>query len=61
VEHSEEIIISRDGTPLAKVVPWVGTVNRTGRGSLRGQLVVAGDWDSTEVNEAIARDFGSTR
>lgn len=58
VEHGEEIVISRAGTPVAKVVPLTRRVDRRGRGSLRGQLVVAPDWDSDEVNEAIARDFG---
>ena len=58
VEHGEEIIISRAGTPIAKVVPLTRSINRTGRGSLRGKLNVATDWDSDEVNEAIARDFG---
>jgi hypothetical protein len=28
------------------------------RGSLRGTLVMTEDWDSDEINEAIARDFG---
>jgi prevent-host-death family protein len=58
VEHGEEIIISRAGHPVAKVIPLTGRVDRRGRGSLRGRLVVAEDWDSDEVNEAIARDFG---
>lgn len=58
VEHGEEIVISRAGTPVAKVVPLTRRVDRRGRGSLRGQLVLAPDWDSDEVNEAIARDFG---
>jgi prevent-host-death family protein len=58
VEHGEEIVISRAGTPVAKVVPLTRRVDRRGRGSLRGQLVMAPDWDSDEVNEAIARDFG---
>jgi prevent-host-death family protein len=58
VEHGEEIIISRAGTPVAKVVPLNRTVHRTGRGTLRGQLAMASDWDSDEVNEAIAADFG---
>ena len=31
---------------------------RSGRGSLRGRLVASDDWDSDEVNESIARDFG---
>ncbi len=59
VEHGEEIVISRAGTPVAKVVPLTRRVDRRKRGSLRGQLVMAPDWDSDdEVNEAIARDFG---
>jgi prevent-host-death family protein len=58
VERGEEIIISRAGNPVAKVVPLADRIDRRGRGSLRGKLVVAGDWDSDEVNEAIARDFG---
>jgi len=33
-------------------------VHRVGRGSLAGQLIVADDWDSPELNETIARDFG---
>jgi prevent-host-death family protein len=59
VEHGEEIIISRAGTPVAKVVPLSRTVHRTARGSLRGKLVMAPDWDSPEVNDAIADDFGT--
>jgi len=58
VEHGEEIIISRSGKPVAKVIPLNHRVNRTGRGSLAGQLTMADDWDSPDVNETIARDFG---
>ena len=58
VEHGEEIVISRAGNPVAKVVPLVRRLDRTGRGSLRGKLVTTEDWDSDEVNEAIAREFG---
>ena len=58
VEHGEEIIISRAGRPVAKVVPLAGSVRRSGRGSLRGKLVLAPDWDSDAVNESIAADFG---
>ncbi|MEV6813959.1 type II toxin-antitoxin system prevent-host-death family antitoxin [Micromonospora sp. NPDC051296] len=60
VEHGEEIVISRAGQPVAKVIPLVRRVNRTARGSLRGRLVISEDWDSVEVNEAIADDFGTT-
>jgi prevent-host-death family protein len=59
VEHGEEIVICRAGTPVAKVVPLTRRVDRAGRrGSLRGKLVMAPDWDSDEVNDAIAGDFG---
>lgn len=58
VEHGEEIIISRAGNPVAKVIPLIQRVDRKGRGSLRGTLVLTEDWDSPEVNELIARDFG---
>ena len=58
VEQGEEIIISRAGSPVAKVIPLAGQVKRGGRGSLRGRIVLAPDWDSDEVNEAIAADFG---
>jgi prevent-host-death family protein len=58
VEHGEEIIISRAGTPVAKVIPLHPRTKRTSRGSLAGRLVMADDWDSTAVNDSIARDFG---
>jgi prevent-host-death family protein len=58
VEHGEEIIISRSGTPVAKVIPLSRTVDRPGRGSLAGQLAMTDDWDSPDVNDAIARDLG---
>jgi prevent-host-death family protein len=58
VEHGEEIIISRAGRPVAKVIPLVRRASRTARGSLRGKLKLAEDWDSAETNSSIARDFG---
>jgi prevent-host-death family protein len=59
VEHGEEIVISRAGAPVAKIVPLNSTVARVGRGSLIGQLVLMPDWDSPEVGESIGRDFGA--
>jgi prevent-host-death family protein len=59
VERGEEVIISRAGTPVAKVVPLTGILRRRGRGMLRGRLELSDDWDSSSVNEAIADDFGA--
>lgn len=58
VEHGEKIVISRAGTPVARVVPLSPRPKWTARGSLLGTLVLAPDWDSAEVNDSIARDFG---
>lgn len=58
VERGEEIVISRAGRPVAKVIPLAGRVKRSGRGSLRDELTMAPDWDSDAVNESIAADFG---
>jgi prevent-host-death family protein len=58
VEQGQEVIISRAGKPVAKVVPLASQVHRKGRGSLRGRLDLADDWDSEGTNAAIAADFG---
>jgi len=58
VEQGEEIVISRAGHPVAKVVPLIRRVDRRGRGSLRGHLVLGPEWDSDETNASIADDFG---
>lgn len=55
-ERGEEIVLSRSGTPVAMLVP-LPPAKRTGRGSLRGRVVTATDWDSTEVNETITEHF----
>jgi len=59
VERGEEVIISRAGHPVAKVVPLTHKVHRTGWRSLRVTLVATDDWDSAEANEVIARDSAS--
>ncbi|MFB9721969.1 type II toxin-antitoxin system Phd/YefM family antitoxin [Planobispora longispora] len=58
VEHGEEVVISRAGKPIAKVVPLRTSTRRRGRGSLRGTLAMAEDWDTRQTNESIAEDFG---
>ena len=58
VEHGGEVIISRAGHPVAKVVPLPTARRRTGGGSLAGQISWSDDWDSPEINEEIADEFG---
>ncbi|MEU5715488.1 type II toxin-antitoxin system prevent-host-death family antitoxin [Streptomyces sp. NPDC020403] len=56
VETGEEVVISRAGEPIAKVVPLHAKVRRTGRGSLRGQIHIPDDFD--ELPDDIAEAFG---
>jgi len=58
VEAGEEITLARAGRPVAKLVPYVASREPRRLGLLKGQIWLAPDWDSPEVNEAIARDFG---
>lgn len=60
VERGEQVVISRAGVPVAKVVSLPTKVHRRGRGSLAGRIELADDWDSDEVNAEIAGDFGLT-
>ncbi|HEY8527090.1 MAG TPA: type II toxin-antitoxin system prevent-host-death family antitoxin [Acidimicrobiales bacterium] len=61
VEKGEEIVISRSGVPVAKVVRIPKRAHRRGRGSLAGRIEFADDWDSPEVNAEIAAEFGIER
>jgi antitoxin (DNA-binding transcriptional repressor) of toxin-antitoxin stability system len=46
VERGEEIVISRAGTPVAKIVPLMRDSGRVGRGALKGMVRFAPHWDS---------------
>jgi prevent-host-death family protein len=55
--QGEEIVIAKAGTPRAKLVPYREEPKPRQLGLLRGQIWMAPDWDSDEVNEEIARSF----
>lgn len=56
VETGEEVIISRAGQPVAKVVPLRPLVDRTDYGALRDQIHIPDDFD--ELPDDIAEAFG---
>jgi prevent-host-death family protein len=56
VAAGEEVIISKAGEPVAKVVPLRPKVRRTGRGSLCDQIRIADDFD--DLPEDIADALG---
>ena len=46
VEEGEEIVIRRGSTPVAKLVPLVHGPRDRGRGSMRGRIHLAPDFDT---------------
>ncbi|WSJ91116.1 type II toxin-antitoxin system prevent-host-death family antitoxin [Streptomyces sp. NBC_01304] len=59
VATGEEVVISKAGEPVAKVVPLRPKVRRTGRGSLRGRIHIPDDFDA--LPDDIADAFGMRR
>ncbi|MEU3408075.1 type II toxin-antitoxin system prevent-host-death family antitoxin [Streptomyces sp. NPDC006670] len=56
VATGEEVVITKAGTPIAKVVPLHPGVRRTGRGSLVGAIHIPDDSD--ELPGDVADVFG---
>jgi prevent-host-death family protein len=56
VEEGEEVVIARNGTPVAKLVPHVEERKPREPGWAKGRMWMAPDFD--EYDEQIARDFG---
>ncbi|MGW1775048.1 type II toxin-antitoxin system Phd/YefM family antitoxin [Streptomyces sp. NPDC002104] len=57
VATGQEVIISKAGEPVAKVIPLAGKVRRTDYGSLRGLVEIADDFD--ELPDGFAEAFGA--
>jgi prevent-host-death family protein len=56
VEQGEEIVIARDGKPVAKLVPHRAERAPRKPGWAKGQIWIADDFD--DYDEQLARDFG---
>lgn len=51
----EEILIARAGKPIARLVPFEGSVRRRQPGRWRGQVTIGEDFDT--LPEAMAKAF----
>jgi prevent-host-death family protein len=58
VATGEEVIISKSGEPVAKVIPLEGKVRRTARGSLTEPVVFRDDFDDMSDDPGFAEAFG---
>jgi prevent-host-death family protein len=56
VENGEEIVIARNGEPVARLVPHVEERKPREPGWAKGRMWMAPDFD--EFDEQLARDFG---
>lgn len=56
VERGEEVILARNGKPVAKIVRHE-TPKVKPRGAWKNKVKVSSDWDSPETNAEIARLF----
>ncbi len=56
VEAGEEVVIGRNGKPIAKLVPYEPKRESWKPGALKGKIWIADDFD--ELPEDIARAFG---
>ena len=56
VEEGEEVVIARNGTPVAKLVPHVEQRKPREPGWAKGRVWIAPDFD--EFDDELARDFG---
>ena len=54
VSQGEEVIIARDGKPVARLVPYASQPARRVAGSARGQVGIAPDFDAPLPDELLA-------
>ena len=57
VEKGQEIILARDGTPIAKIVPFKEKKNRMTFGDLKGKIWIADDFDDPLPDE-LMKEWG---
>ncbi len=55
-ERGEDVILARDGKPVAKIVPYQAPQVQP-PGAWKGKVKVSLDWDSPETNAEIAGLF----
>lgn len=59
VERGEEVVIARDGKPIARLCPLPARTTRRRLGKFRGRIRIAPDFD--ELPPELARAFGLGR
>ena len=53
VEKGHEIVLARDGKPVAKLVPFAAKANRITFGDFKGRIRIADDFDAPLPDELL--------
>lgn len=56
VQRGDEVILSKSGKPVAKIVPYRGAAQSRVPGSMEGEIWIAPDFD--ELPDDMAEAFG---
>jgi len=56
VQQGDEVILSKSGKPVAKIVPYGGVAQSRVPGSMRGEIWIAPDFD--RLPDDMAEAFG---
>jgi prevent-host-death family protein len=56
VQQGDEVILSKSGKPVAKIVPYRGAARRRVPGSMEGDIWIAPDFD--DLPDDMAEAFG---
>jgi prevent-host-death family protein len=59
VSKGDEVILAKAGKPVAKIVPYHGSIRPRTPGSMAGEIKIAPDFDDLPAD--IAEAFGMTR
>ena len=58
VEKGEEIVVARNGTPVAKLIPFPKPAKKRMRvGNWKGRITMSPDWDAPLTEEEL-KDWG---
>jgi prevent-host-death family protein len=58
VQKGDEVVLAKAGKPVAKIVPYYGSVRPRKPGSMAGEIKIAPDFDV--LPDDIAEAFGMT-
>ena len=59
VEKGHEIVLARDGRPIAKIVPFPAKKNRITFNDLKGEIWMKDDFD--ELSDELLEEWGLTQ